>query len=215
MMVESVLHRRAPDTMEVTREADDATTVVLRGYALRWDDEQEIFPGYFERFAEGSFPKDTRDNTAFLVGHGGQPLARVSTDTMKLREDKEGLLVTASVDTRDPEAASIVRKVERGDVDGQSVGFTMRGGESLFEYDDDDTVHRTITRVGRLIEVSAVYNPAYPSSSLGAREMLRSRDLPEDVIAFVERSDGASPDLELARQRADSLRTRLSLWRTQ
>ena len=203
------LYRRG-DALTVTREAED-TTVVLRGYALRWDDEQEIFPGYYEQFAKGSFPEDARDDTAFLVGHGGQPLARVSTETMELKEDKDGLFVMASVDTRDPEAASIVRKVERGDVDGQSVGFTMRGGESVFEYEDDDTVRRTITRVGKLIEVSAVYNPAYPSSSLGAREMLRSRDLPEDVLDHLERSDEASPDLELARQRADSLRTRLSL----
>ena len=202
------LYRRG-DALTVTREAED-TTVVLRGYALRWDDEQEIFPGYYEQFAKGSFPEDARDNTAFLVGHGGQPLARVSTETMELKEDKDGLFVMASVDTRDPEAASLVSKVERGDVDGQSVGFSMRGGESVFEYDDDDTVHRTITRVGKLIEVSAVYNPAYPSSSLGARE-LRSREVPEDVIEFLARGTEAPPDLELTRQKASALRTLISL----
>ena len=120
---------RSTDPMAVTREEDNHE-VVLAGYAVRWGDEQEIFPGYWEQFAAGSFPEDTRDDTAFLVGHGGQPLARVATQTLTLAEDKVGLLVEARVDVRDPEAASLVRKVERGDVSSQSVGFTMRAAAS-------------------------------------------------------------------------------------
>lgn len=198
--------------IEIRAVEGSENLVSLRGYALRWDETSEIYPGFYERFAKGAFHKKAIEDTRFLVGHQGQPLARTKSETMTIREDDKGLLVEPVLDIRDPEAASLVRKVERGDLDGQSVGFSMREGKSTFDYADDHTVTRTIVKVGKLIEVSAVYNPAYTSSTLGTRE-LRSRtaDAPEDVIAFLERSAEASPDLGLERQKAVALRTRLAI----
>ena len=75
-------------------------------------------------------------------------------------------------------------------------------------------MRRTITRVGRLVETSALWNPAYPSSSLDVTRELRDRtaDAEHDVATYLERGNEASSNpVELARQKAAAIRIRLTL----
>lgn len=162
-------------------EGADADTATIRGYGLKWGETVTLYNRFRERFERGAFKRTIKEDDArLMIGHNyeGLPLARVSTGTMRLREDSDGLVVEADLDTRQTDASDLVRKIRRGDVDGMSVGFSMDGGkeeiESGKEKDDGSReldLH-VIKEVGKLYEVSAVTFPAYESSDLSMRRTL-------------------------------------------
>ena len=202
-----MLKRSFQTPIEFTRE-DDGQYVKLSGYALNWDTRSEVFPGYGELFREGSYPKNVRTDTRFLIKHQGLPLARVKSESLTIREDAKGLLVEPTLDTRDPESAGLVVKVERGDVDGLSVGFTMRGGKDNKKFNGDGSVTREILQVGRLLEVSAVTFPVH-TSSLSVREQMK-HELPEDILTYLAR-DLEAEKREKDLQELEDLRLRAQL----
>jgi HK97 family phage prohead protease len=51
-----------------------------------------------------------------LLNHDGLPLARTTSGTLKLREDKRGLHFEADLDPNDPDVQRIAPKVQRGDL---------------------------------------------------------------------------------------------------
>ena len=138
--------------------------IVMTGYAVKWDDRYEWRPGYVERFERGAF-EDAMGEVRFLVEHGGLALAREDAGTVDLREDEVGLAVTVALDARDSMAADLAVRVDRGAVQGLSVGFSMGGGEENWAYTDDGA-EVTIVKVGRLWEFSAVSFPAYEESEI-------------------------------------------------
>ena len=167
------------------KREDDGHYVTLSGYAVEWDTRSEVYPGFGEVFKREAFPKSTLTDTRYLIKHTGLPLARVKSGTLSIREDEKGLLVEPTLDTRDPDSAGLVIKVERGDVDGQSVGFMMKDGKQKMLYNDDGTVTREIQQVGKLMEVSAVTFPVH-NSDLQVSQRMKT-ELPEDVLAYLER----------------------------
>ena len=116
---------------------------------------------------------DLRD-VRFLVNHDTSkiPLARSrrnnGNSTMLLTVDSEGLTVNVDLDVENnAEARSLYSAVTRGDISGMSFMFSV-DGES---WDDLETEHPTrhITKIGTVVEVSAVTFPAYDATSIQAR----------------------------------------------
>ena len=157
--------------------ADEETTggVDIAGYGLRWEETTTLwegggdYPTYTESFTKGAFDGRMGD-VRLLRNHGDLALARTSQGTMTTKEDKDGLAFTASLSMDDPAARGLATKLERGDVDKMSVGFSMRQGKSTFTIDDEsNVVHEEILRVGELFEISAVNWPAYDSSEVSLK----------------------------------------------
>ena len=184
-----------------TRE-DDGNYVKLSGHALQWDKRSEVFPGALEYFTRGAFPSSTREDTRFLIKHGGLPLARVSSKTLTIREDDTGLLVEPILDLRDPDSKGLMVKVDRGDVDGLSVGFIMKDGKQTFDYSKEGTVTREISRVGKLLEVSAVTFPVHDSTLDISVRM--KQEYPEEAIEHLTKEFNSEKMLE-ERQKAGEL----------
>ena len=180
-----ILNRSFQSPIKFEKREDDGHYVKLSGYALHWDTRSEVYPGAQEFFRRGAFPEETREDTRYLIKHGGLPLARVSSKTLTIREDDKGLLVEPTLDTRDPDSAGLVIKIERGDVDGQSVGFHMRNGTQKFDYSTDGEVVREITKVGKLVEVSAVTFPVH-DSTLDVQQRMKE-EFPEEAIKHLLR----------------------------
>jgi hypothetical protein len=119
----------------------------------------------------------------------------------------------AELNDRDPDAVSLSRKIERGDVDQQSFAFTVARDEwrtcecaESEDYTSCDCVwERDIKEIGELFEVSVVTFPAYPDTTVQKNTVARSceqstedesqalggelRDTPHSTIAP---DDGAS-----------------------
>lgn len=162
-------------------DSSDSDTTTVRGYGLKWGETIVVHNMFRERFERGAFRRTIKEDDArLMVGHNyeGLPLARVSTKTMRLSEDDEGLVVEADLDTNMSDAADVVRKIRRGDVDGMSIGFSMEGGDQdvKFGEEKDDGSRELdlhiIKQVGKLYEVSLVTFPAYESSDVSVRQAL-------------------------------------------
>ena len=180
-----ILRNGLSDITLETRNTDNEHLVTLSGYAVKWGDISRRGDFIYETIEKGAFPKEARANVKYLTQHRSLPLASTRSGTLHIEENEIGLLVEPTVDTRDTDSANLVRKVERGDLDGQSIGFSRYGNSIETTERDDNTLLITIRKVKRLAEVSAVAVPAYDSSTLSAREY----EFIKDVEDFTKAKD--------------------------
>jgi len=150
-----------------TREADGK--MKLAGYAAVFNDSSVPLP-FSERIAPGAFRKTLSEtpDVRLLINHEGLPLARTKNGTLLLTEDQVGLRFEAELpDTT--EARDLWTLVQRGDVDQMSFAFRV-----IRQKWNQDRTERTLTEVSLADgDVSVVTYPAYPTTSVEAREHLR------------------------------------------
>jgi uncharacterized protein len=151
------------------RQADDGT-MRLRGYAAVFNDDSVPLP-FIERIAPGAFRKTLTEtpDVRLLINHEGLPLARTKNGTLTLTEDDRGLYMDATIaDTS--EGRDLYKLVERGDVDQMSFAFRV-----IRQKWNEDRTTRTLTEVSLADgDVSVVTYPAYPTTTVEAREALRT-----------------------------------------
>lgn len=150
-------------------KTDDQVTI--SGYAAVFDQEAEIWD-FRETIKPGAFKRSLKENEAIrlLINHDGLPIANTKSNTLTVREDTHGLKFEARLDPSDPDVQSIVPKLERGDVDGMSIGFVTREDS----WDHENNI-RTLIDVD-LLEVSIVGFPAYDGTDVAKRSRDSSKD---------------------------------------
>ena len=150
------------------RQAEDGT-MRLRGYAAVFNEASVPMP-FIETIAPGAFRKTLSEtpDVRLLINHEGLPLARTKNGTLTLTEDDRGLYMDATIaDTS--EGRDLYKLVERGDVDQMSFAFRV-----IRQKYNEDRSERTLTEVSLADgDVSVVTYPAYPTTSVEAREALR------------------------------------------
>jgi len=180
------------------RQAEDGT-MRLSGYAAVFNNDSVPLP-FIERIAPGAFRKTLTEtpDVRLLINHEGLPLARTKNDTLRLHEDETGLYMDA--DLPDTQAArDLYTLVERGDVDQMSFAFRV-----IRQTWNEGRTERTLTELSLADgDVSVVTYPAYPTTTVEAREQLKAamqavkegRDIsPETMIVleniFADLSEG-------------------------
>lgn len=168
-------------TAEVRAAGDDS--LVVEGYASNFDVEYDL--GYFkESVARGAFDDVLEDDVRFLLNHQGAPLARTTNGTLELSIDETGLKYRAALaDTQD--GRDLYKLIKRGDITQSSFAFTIDQDEW-----SEDRSTRTITKLGRLIDVSSVTYPASPSTSVSARNMAAAA---QEVEELNDEQEAAEP----------------------
>ena len=158
-------------TMEV-RAQGDADELRVEGYAAVFNQETNL--GFFrEQIARGAFEDVMNDDVRLLLNHDGAPLARTTNQTLTLSVDDEGLRYEAILsDTT--QGRDLYKMIQRGDITQSSFAFTIKGEEW-----DKEANTRTITKVGRLLDVSPVTYPAYPQASVVARSEFAAAQEPQ------------------------------------
>lgn len=150
------------------RQAEDGT-MRLRGYAAVFNEASVPLP-FIETIAPGAFRKTLMEtpDVRLLINHSGLPLARTKNGTLTLTEDDRGLYMDAQIaDTS--EGRDLYKLVERGDIDQMSFAFRV-----IRQKYNEDRSQRTLTEVSLADgDVSVVTYPAYPTTSVEAREALR------------------------------------------
>lgn len=165
-----------------TRSADDGKKTLI-GYAAVFNSDTTIGDYFVERIDPGAFDKTIKGDIRALINHDtGRLIGRTKSGTLKLSVDSKGLAVEINPpDTTD--GRDIVTLVERGDLDGMSIGFIV----TRQEWDDTGNIPvRTILEAD-LLEVSAVAFPAYTETQLSARSL-----------------DAAKAEIEALRANADA-----------
>ncbi len=163
------------------RAADDESYTVS-GYATTWDDP------YVMREWDGIQYKEQIDRNAlngadisdviFLYNHEGMVYARQSNGTLHLSQDDHGLYIEADL-SKTAAAREMYESIKAGLVTQMSWAFTV-----IEDSYNEQTRVRSILRVGKVYDVSAVSIPANPDTELSARsyfdgviEEERRRDL--------------------------------------
>ncbi len=104
--------------------ASSGEGIRVSGYAAVFNQETDIGGYWREVIAPGAFSRAIgRDDVVFLINHDGLPLARTRSGTLTLIEDDHGLKMETMLDPADPDVASIVPKMKRGDLDKMSFSF--------------------------------------------------------------------------------------------
>lgn len=146
----------------------DDDGVIVEGHAAVFDEETDIGGMFREIIEAGAFRNAVKnDDVQFLVNHGGLPLARTSSGTLTLTEDKRGLHIKTSLDPDDPDVQQIIPKMKRGDLDKMSFAFRSINEE----WDDSDDIPLRTIKEAQLFDVSIVNNPAYQGTDIGLRSL--------------------------------------------
>jgi HK97 family phage prohead protease len=164
------IERRTFTVRDVEARQSEDGTMRLSGYAAVFNDSSVPLP-FKESIAPGAFRKTLMEtpDVRLLINHEGLPLARTKNGTLKLTEDDRGLYMDAEIaDTS--EGRDLYKLVERGDVDQMSFAFRV-----IRQKWSEDRSRRVLTEVSLADgDVSVVTYPAYPTTSVEAREALRS-----------------------------------------
>jgi len=161
------IERRTYTVRDVEARSEDGQ-MRLSGYAAVFNEASVPLP-FREQIAPGAFRKTLQEtpDVRLLINHEGLPLARTKNGTLTLVEDEIGLRFDADLpDTT--EARDLYTLIQRGDVDQMS--FAFRVIRQKWSQDRDE---RTLTEVSLADgDVSVVTYPAYPATTVEAREAL-------------------------------------------
>jgi HK97 family phage prohead protease len=161
------IERRTYTVRNVEARSEDGE-MRLSGYAAVFNEPSLPLP-FREYIAPGAFRKTLQEtpDVRLLINHEGLPLARTKNGTMTLTEDAVGLRIDATLaDTS--ESRDLYKLIERGDVDQMSFAFRV-----IRQKWNEDRSERTLTEVSLADgDVSVVTYPAYPATSVEAREAL-------------------------------------------
>lgn len=158
-------------SFDVRAESDEQYGI-LTGRPVVYNEWTEL--GCFSEIIEaGALDGADLTDVRFLVNHDLSkiPLARsrrnnMGKNTMQLTPDSRGLsLDWVKLDiTNNADARALYSAVERRDVDGMSFCFVIDADA----WEDIDSNHpkRHITKIKKVIEVSAVTFPAYPGTDI-------------------------------------------------
>ena len=167
-------------TFEVRASEDEEHGHILTGRPIVYDSKTDL-GWYDEIIARGALADTDLKDVRFLVNHNTDmiPLARSRNNnvnsTMQMSIDDEGMSIRVDLDIEgNAEAKSLYSAVERGDIDGMSFMFRVDADS----WDDLESEHptRTIEKISKVFEVSAVTFPAYEATSLQARGLSEALD---------------------------------------
>lgn len=160
-------------SVEYREEADKP----IVGYAAVFNRMSENLGGFREVILPGAFDKVLGGDVRGLINHDANLLlGRTKSGTMSLTVDDNGLRYDIKPGNHSY-TKDLIEAIKRGDIDQSSFAFTV--DEDDWSEDDDGRVTRTIKRVKKLYDVSAVTYPAYPDSTVGLKRMEEWRSATE------------------------------------
>lgn len=118
---------------------------------------------YLEQIDSRAFDGADMTDVVLVVDHGGTPAARTRNGTLKLEVRNDALYMEADL-SKSSVGADLHSDIRNGVFDRMSFSFSI-AQESY----DNKTRMRTIERIDRLYDVSAVTFPAYDQTSISAR----------------------------------------------
>jgi len=172
-------------------KTEEESRMLVEGYAIVFNSESRDLGGFTEVVKENALDKALERNTDVLAlyGHDYQNvLGRQSANTLQLEKDERGIKFTLDLPNTQL-GRDVYTLVERGDLKGNSFGFTV---EKDSWDKKGDKVIRTIEQVRDLFEISIVSLPAYEATELVKRNF---EEFAEDVTEAIPEdiADGIFP----------------------
>lgn len=171
-------------TMEIVKRSEDdkdKNKCTVRGYATTFNEPYTLYDGgdweYREQVAPEAFEECDMSDVIFQYDHEGRVFARVSNGTLHIEKDEHGLLITADLGGTE-EGRKLYEEIKGGYTTKMSFGFTVAEDTELRSNEENKEVWlRTIVKIKKLYDVSAVSLPANDGTEISARSLV------EGVIA--------------------------------
>lgn len=160
--------------MEI-RAADNEEQMLVEGYATTFNQPYMLYDGKYykviEQIAPTAFQECDMADVIMQYNHEGRVFARNKNGTLSLTVDNVGLKITADLGGTDI-GRQLYQEIKGGYTDKMSFSFVV--GEDKRETTEDyensiEIVNRTITKIKKIYDVSAVSIPANDLTSISAR----------------------------------------------
>ncbi len=186
-----------------TKKADNEESEEMRieGYAAVFNSPETY--GYTELIAPTAFDDTDMKDVVLRYNHNDNfmVLARTRNKSLKLTVDEKGLFIDAVLQDDITEHKDIFNAIKSGLIDKQSFAFTVESEEYNYETDT-----RTITKIGKLFDVSVVDFPFYNDTDVSVAraanndEFLKRRKELREKYEKEENERKAKEELEKAKQ---------------
>ena len=159
--------------MEIRKAEDGGMTV--EGYAttfnqpyVLWEDRDAIVR---EQVDPHAFDECDMSDVIMQYDHEGRVFARISNGTLELAADEHGLKILANLGGTTL-GRQLYEEIEGGYTNKMSFGFVVTGDrKDNTEKNGKVEILRTITKIGKLYDVSAVSLPANDATEISARSI--------------------------------------------
>ena len=143
------------------RAVEDTDKMEIKGYAVVFNSPETY--GYTEVISEKALDNADMSDVVLRYNHNDtfMVLARTRNKSLNLNVDEKGLFMDATLQNDITEHRNIYNAIKSGLIDKQSFAFTI--DEDEYDYDTDT---RTITKIGKLYDVSVVDQPFYNATDV-------------------------------------------------
>lgn len=160
-------------SMKLEADKQNENEFRVSGYATTFDSPYELWRDkdfiLYEQVARDAFSGTDMSDVIMQYDHQGRVYARTSNGSLNLSTDEHGLLVDADLSLTTG-SRQLHEDIAAGLINKMSFAFTVADDELVEEEKDDMTiVTRTIKRIGKLFDVSAVSLPANDQTVISAR----------------------------------------------
>lgn len=156
------------------READDNSQTV-EGYATTFNEQYMLYDWgdykVYEQIDARAFDDCDVSDVIFQYNHQGRVMARTRNKTLELSVDDHGLKIRADLSGTEL-GRQLYEEIRGGYTDRMSFGFSVAEDKrEVIENHETNvtTVIRTITKISKLYDVSAVSFPANDATEISAR----------------------------------------------
>lgn len=156
---------------------DEERKYRVRGYATTYNEPYTLYSNddieIREQVAPEAFADADMSDVIMQYNHEGRVFARTRNNTLSLTSDEHGLLIEADLGGTEI-GRQLFDEIDGGYTDRMSFGFTVDADEVSEEREKGKrTIYlRTITRIGKLYDVSAVSIPANDGTEISARSLV-------------------------------------------
>lgn len=165
-VIEKINNGREYRAMQM--EANTESTTV-EGYATTFNQPYRLYAvdgvDVYEQVAPTAFEETDMNDVIMQYDHAGRVFARLSNGTLHLTTDEHGLRVSADLGGTEI-GRQLYEEIKGGYTNKMSFGFTVT--DSVVEEFDRGYI-RTINRIGKLYDVSAVSLPANDYTEISAK----------------------------------------------
>ena len=142
-------------------EENEEDKMEIKGYAVVFNSPETY--DYTEVISDKALDDADMSDVVLRYNHNDSfmVLARTRNNSLKLEKDEKGLMIDATLQNDITEHRNIFNAIKSGLIDKQSFAFSV--DEDEYDYDTDT---RTITKIGRLYDVSVVDQPFYNATDV-------------------------------------------------
>ena len=147
--------------MQFRAEETEDKKMEIKGYAAVFNSPETY--SYTEVISDKAFDDADMSDVVLRYNHNDSfmVLARTRNDSLKLNVDEKGLYIDATLQDDITDHRNIFNAIKSGLIDKQSFAFVV--DEDEYDYDTDT---RTITKIGKVFDVSVVDQPFYNATDV-------------------------------------------------